>query len=144
MKRWVFAIAAAWVFLLLTLWVFEFALMTDEKRVLRRIEEMRLAAETGKLLKLGDYIAGDYHDDYGLDRRGLIGAVGSLRREYPDLELRVEKAAVKVHGDHAEADVRGRAVQRMELIERGDFRMTFRKLDKEWKLQGLHKKETQQ
>ncbi len=141
MKQWILIIVGAWAFLLLTLWVFEYALMTEEKRVLRRVEELRLAAETGKMMKLSDYIAGDYRDDYDLDKRGVLGAVSSLRREYPSLSLHVERITARVKDDRAEADVRGRAVNGMELIERGDFILGFRKVDKEWKLRRLTKKE---
>lgn len=141
MKKWILVIAGAWVFLLLTLWLFEYALMTEEKRVLRRVEELRLAAETGKMMKLSDYIASDYRDDYDMDKRGVLGAISGLRREYPDLSLHIERASVRVKEGEAEADVRGRAVNRMELIERGEFVLSFRKIDKEWKLIRLAKKE---
>jgi hypothetical protein len=141
MKKWIPVIAGAWGFLLLTLWLFEYALMTEEKRVLRRVEELRVAAETGKMMKLGDYISGDYRDDYDLDKRGVLGAVSGLRREYPDLSLHVERASARVKEGEAEADVRGRAANRMELIERGDFILSFRKMDKEWKLTRITKKE---
>ncbi|MBI5393912.1 MAG: hypothetical protein HZA91_01305 [Verrucomicrobia bacterium] len=144
MKKWILVIAGAWVFLLLTLWLFEYALMTEEKRVLRRVEELRVAAEAGKMLKLSDYISGDYRDDYDFDKRGVLGAVASLRREYSDLSLHVERIHVQVKGDEGEADVRGRATGRMELIERGEFILSFRKVDKEWKLTRLAKKEKSQ
>jgi hypothetical protein len=141
MKKWILVIAGAWVFLLLTLWLFEYALMTEEKRVVRRVEELRLAAETGKMMKLSDYIASDYRDDYDMDKRSVLGAISGLRREYSDLSLHIERASARVKEGEAEADVRGRAVNRMELIERGDFILSFRKIDKQWKLTRLAKKE---
>lgn len=140
MKKWILVIAGAWAFLLLTIWLFESVFITEEKRVLRRVEELRLAAEAGKMMKLADYIAGDYRDDYDMDKRGVLGAISGLRREYSDLALHIERASARVKGDDAEADVRGRAANRMELIERGDFTLSFHKADGEWKLTRVARK----
>jgi hypothetical protein len=140
MKKWMLIIAGAWAFLLLTIWLFESVFITEEKRVLRRVEELRMAAEAGKLMKISDYIASDYRDDYDMDRRGVLGAISGLRREYPDLALHVERASARVKGDDADADVRGRATHRMELIERGDFTLSFHKVDGDWKLTRILRK----
>jgi hypothetical protein len=141
MRKLLWAIAGAWVLLLVTLWLFEHALMTDEKRVLRRVEQMRSAAEAGRTLTLADYIANDYRDDWDLDKRGLLGAFATMRREHPDLELRVERITARVNGGKAEADVRGSATDKNEVIERGAFILKLRKVDKEWKLTGIFEKE---
>lgn len=140
MKKWILVIAGAWAFLLLTIWLFERVFITEEKRVLRRVEELRMAAEAGKMMKISDYISSDYRDDYDMDKRGVLGAIAGLRREYPDLVLHIERATARVKGDEAEADVRGRATNRMELIERGDFSLSFHRVDGDWKLTRIAKK----
>jgi len=147
MKRWLLIILSAWALFGLTWWVVERLLMTDEKRVIKQIDLMRRYIETGRLLTLQDCIAPDYRDDeWDLDRRTLIAAIATLRREYSNLDLRIERIVVRVKGDTAEADLRGTATgtrpgSLREQIESGNYLFGFQKLDKVWKLNRIAKKE---
>jgi hypothetical protein len=146
MKRWFFYIAAAWAFFALSWWVCERLLMTDEKRVLRQIESLARHVESGSLLTLDDAIAADYRDDWDNDRRTLILAVRGLRQRYRNLEIHLGRASVRVNNDDATADFRasvtGRAAGETQVEgERGEYRLTFRRVEKEWKLRGVTRKE---
>ncbi|MCX7825946.1 MAG: nuclear transport factor 2 family protein [Verrucomicrobiae bacterium] len=146
MKRWLLLILGAWALFGVTWWVFGRLLMTEEKRVIRQIDLMRRCIETGRLLTLQDCIAPDYRDDeWDLDRRSLIAAVAALRREYSNLDLRIERVFVRVKGDTAEAELRGSATgtrtgELRKEIEAGEYLFVFRKLDKVWKLSRVTKK----
>ena len=146
MKRWFFYIAAAWAFFALTWWICERLLMTDEKRVLLQIETLRQAAESGNLFVLGDAIASDYHDDRDNDKRTLLFAVRALRQRYHNLEIHVGRAVVRVTGDTATADLRARVTGRSDEDARpegesGEYRLAFRRVDKEWKLSGVTRRD---
>ena len=146
MKRWFVCIAAAWAFLALTWWVCERLLMTDEKRVLWQIEALARLAESGNLFTLSDAIASDYRDDWDNDKQTLLIAVRALRQHYRDLEIHVGRAMVRVAGDTAAAEVRasvtGRADDDSRIEgERGEYRLAFRRVEKEWKLSGVAHKE---
>ena len=147
MKRWLLYIAAAWAFFALTWWVCERLLMTDEKRVLLQIETLRQAAESGNLFVLEDAIASDYHDDRDNDKRTLLFAVRALRQQYHNLEIHVGRASVRVTGDTATADLRARVIGRADEDvrlegESGDYRLAFRRMDKEWKLTGVMRRDS--
>ncbi len=147
MKRWLYYIAAAWAFFALTWWVCERLLMTDEKRVLLQIETLRQAAESGNLFVLEDAIASDYHDDRDNDKRTLLFAVRALRQQYHNLEIHVGRAAVRVAGATATADLRARVIGRSDEDARlegesGDYRLAFRRVDKEWKLSGVTRRDS--
>lgn len=143
MKRWLLYIVAAWAFFALTWWVCERLLMTDEKRVLLQIETLRQAAESGNLFVLEDAIASDYRDDQDNDKRTLIFSVRALRQHYHNLGIHiVGRTLVRVAGDTATADLRARVTGRADDDTRieggsGDYRLTFRRVDKEWKLTGV-------
>jgi len=147
MKRWLLLILGAWALFGLTWWVVERLLVTEEKRIIKQIDLMRRCIETGRLLTLQDCVAPDYRDDeWNFDRRSLIGAIATLRREYSNLNLRIERVVVRVKGDTAEADVRGSATgtrpgELHREIERGDFLFGFQRLDKVWKLSRITRKE---
>lgn len=138
MKRWLYGIAAFWALLLLFTWLTNNVFISDEKRVLRQIEVLRAAVEQGNLLKLEDNITQDFQGDEDVDKRTVIAAVRELRRENPDWSVSVARAVVRVYGDTAEADVRGRIVSKQERIAGGHFRLGFRKVEKAWKLNSLH------
>jgi len=147
MKRWLLLILGAWALFGLTWWVVERMLMTEEKRIIRQIDLMRRCIETGRLLTLQDCIAPDYRDDErAADRGTLIRGISWLRREYSNIDLRIERIVVRVKGDTAEADLRGSATGTRpgalrEQIQGGDFLFGFQKLDKVWKLNRITKKE---
>ncbi|MFA5191128.1 MAG: hypothetical protein WC740_10390 [Verrucomicrobiia bacterium] len=146
MKRWFFYIAAAWAFFALTWWVCERLLMTDEKRVLLQIESLARLVESGNLFTLDDAIAPDYRDDWDNDRRTLLLAVRALRQHYRDPEVHLGRAIVRVNNEDATADlsahVTGRVAGDTRVEgERGEYRLTFRRLEKEWKLRGVTRKE---
>jgi hypothetical protein len=146
MKRWLLIILGAWALFGLTWWVVERVLMTEEKRIIKQIDLMRRCIETGRLLTLQDCIAPDYHDDWDQDRRTIIGGINWLRREYSNLDLRIERVVVRVKGNTAEADLRGSATGTRsgalrEQIEGGDYLFGFQKLNKVWKLSRITKKE---
>ena len=96
---------------------------------------------------LEDVIASDYHDDRDNDKRTLLFAVRALRRQYHNLEIHVGRAAVRVTGDTATADLRarvtGRSVEDAQLEgESGEYRLAFRRVDKEWKLTGVMRRDS--
>ncbi|MCX6898119.1 MAG: nuclear transport factor 2 family protein [Verrucomicrobia bacterium] len=146
MKRWLLYIAAAWAFLALTWWVCERLLMSDEKRVLLQVETLARLVESGNLFTLDDAIAADYRDDWENDKRTLMLAVRALRQRYRDLEIHLGRAIVRASGDTATADLRARVTGRADGDtqtegERGEYRLTFRRVEKEWKLSRVARKE---
>jgi hypothetical protein len=146
MKRWLLCIAAAWAFLALAWWVCGRLMMTDEARVLIRIETLARLVESGNLFALDDAIAADYRDDWDNDRSTLLLAVRALRQRYGDLEIRRGRAVVRVHGDTATADLRARVTGRASGDtqaegEHGEFQLTFRRVGQEWKLSRVARKE---
>lgn len=146
MKRWFLYIAAAWTFFALTWWVCERLLMTDEKRVVLQIESLARRVESGNLFTLDDAIAPDYRDDWDNDRRTLLLAVRALRQHYRDLEIHLGRAIVRVNHDDATANLSAHVTGRVagdirEEGERGEYRLAFRRVEKEWKLRGVTRKE---
>lgn len=146
MKRWLLYIAAAWAFLALTWWVCERLLMSDEKRVLLQVETLARLVESGNLFTLDDAIAADYRDDWDNDKRTLLLAVRALRQQYREIEIHVGRAVVRVAGDTATADFRahvtGRAADDTRTEgERGEYRLTFRRVEKAWKLSSVTRKD---
>jgi hypothetical protein len=146
MKRWLFYLAAAWTFFALTWWVCGRLLMTDEKRVLLQIETLSRLVESGNLLSLDNAIAADYRDDWGNDKRTLMLAVRALRQQYRDIEIHRSRAVVRIAGNIATADfhahVTGRAANDTRAEgERGDYRITFRRIAGDWKLSGVTRRE---
>jgi hypothetical protein len=146
MKRWLLCIAAAWAFFALTWWVCGRLLMSDEKRVLLQIETLARLVESGNLFTLDNAIARDYRDDWDNDKSTLLLAVRALRQQYRDIEIHVGRAVVRVTGDAATADFRacvtGRAADDTRIEgERGDYCLAFRRVEKEWKLSRVTRKE---
>ena len=146
MKRWLLYIAAAWAFFALTCWVCGRLLMTDEKRVLLQVAALARLAESGHLFTLDDAIAADYRDDWSNDKPTLLIAVRALRQRYRDLKIHLGRITAHVSGDIATADlparVTGRAVDDAQTeIEGGEFRLTFRRVEKDWKLSRVARKE---
>lgn len=146
MKRWLLYIAAAWAFFALTCWVCGRLLMTDEKRVLLQVAALARLVESGSLLALDEAIARDYRDDWDNDKGSLQLAVRALRQRYRDLKIHLGRVTVCVGGDTATADLRARVTGRAgdgtpTEDERGEFQLTFRRIEKEWKLSRVTHKE---
>jgi hypothetical protein len=146
MKRWLFYLAAAWTFFALTWWICGRLLMTDEKRVLLQIETLSRLVESGNLLSLDNAITAGYRDDWDNDKRTLMLAVRALRQQYRDIEIHRGRAVVRIAGDTATADFRahvtGRATNDTRIEgERGDYRLAFRHIERDWKLSGVTRKE---
>jgi SnoaL-like domain len=147
MKRWLIYLAAALAFFVLAWWISERLLMTEEKRVLLQIESLRKAAESGNLLALQEAIASDYHDDRDNDRSTLLFAVRALHQRYRDLQIRLGRAVIHVTGETATADLYARVTgfseddARLER-ESGDYRLSFRRVEKAWKLTGVARRES--
>lgn len=146
MKRWLLYLAAAWTFFVLTWWVCGRLLMTDEKRVLLQIETLSRLVESGNLLSLDNAIAADYRDDWDNDKRTLMLAVRALRQQYRDIEIHRGRAVVRIAGDAATADFRAHVIGRAANDtrtegERGDYRLTFRRIEGDWKLSGVTRRE---
>jgi hypothetical protein len=123
-------------------WLWQRVFVTDETRVKRQIVLMTGAVERSNLLRLEGAIAGDYSDEFGLDKSSLLGAVRSFRAQYDALFIHLSDLTVTVQPDHRNAQAvfvakvlakqKGGATETEVRAER--FRLFFRKTDDGWKL----------
>jgi len=140
--KWLLRIAVVGVaaFLLWRTWQWLF--VTDEMRVKRQISIMTSAVEKGDVLRLSDAVAGDYSDDWGMDKSMLIGAAHSFRAQYDAVFIHISDLTVTVEPDHQKAQAvfiakvlakaKGSLSESEVRAER--FRLYFRKTDAGWKL----------
>jgi ketosteroid isomerase-like protein len=123
-------------------WLWQRVFVTDETRIKRQIAAMTSAVEKGNLLRLDGAIAGDYTDDFGLDKSSLLTAVRSFRAQYDALFIHLSDLTVTVEPDHQKAQavfiakvlarLKGGTAETEVRAER--FRLFFRKTDDGWKL----------
>lgn len=116
--------------------------VTDEKRVKKQLAIMVSAVEKSDVLRLSDALAGDYSDDWGLDKSMLLGAVRSFRAQYDALFIHISDLTVTVEPDHQKAQAifiakvlakaKGSVTESEVRADR--FRLYFRKTDSGWKL----------
>jgi ketosteroid isomerase-like protein len=133
-------IAAIAVFVLWQVWQRVF--VTDETRVRHQISVMVSAVEKGDVLRLSDALAGDYSDDWGMDKSMLIGAVRSYRAQYDALFIHLSDLTVTVDPDHQKAQAvfiakviaKAKGNLSESEVREDRFRLYFRKNDSGWKL----------
>ena len=123
-------------------WLWQRVFVTDEARVKRQISLMTGAVEQGNLLRLEGALAGDYNDEFGLDKSSLLGAVRSFRAQYDAVFIHLADLTVTVEPNHQKAQAvfiakvlakqKGGAGETEVHTER--FRLFFRKSDDGWKL----------
>lgn len=123
-------------------WLWQRVFVTDETRVKRQIALMTGAVEKSNLLRLEGAIAGDYSDEFGLDKSSLLGAVRSFRAQYDALFIHLSDLTVTVEPDHQKAQAifiakvlakqKGGTTETEVRAER--FQLFFRKTDDGWKL----------
>ena len=123
-------------------WAWQKLTVTDEQRIRRTVGAMQRAVEKMNFLSLDSYIAGDYHDDRGLDKSSLLAAVRVTRLQYSTFLVFLSDTTVTVDPDRQNATVvfiakvlatpRDGGAESELFTER--FRLTFRKLDNAWKL----------
>ena len=137
---WRIVVVAIVAFMLWRVWQRVF--VTDETRIKHQISVMVSAAEKGDVLRLSDALAGDYSDDWGMDKPTLIGAVRSFRAQYDALFIHISDLTMTIDPDHQKAQAvfiaKVLAKTKGSLSEsevRADrFRLYFRKTDGGWKL----------
>lgn len=123
-------------------WLWQRVFVSDETRIQRLIAGMESAVEQGNLLRLEGAIAGDYSDDFGLDKSSLLAVVRSFRQQYDALFIHVADLSVTVEPDGQRAQAvfiakvlakaRGATTETEVRAER--LRLFFRKTDDGWKL----------
>ena len=105
--KWLLRIVVAAIAAFVLWQVWQRVFVTDETRVRREISAMVSATEKGDVLRLSDALAGDYSDDWGMDKSMLIGAVhgyrGLVRELIAELkrELKVRHLPVVATGGYA-------------------------------------------
>jgi ketosteroid isomerase-like protein len=130
-------------------WLWQRVFVTDETRVKRQIAAMESAVEAGNLLNLEGAIAGDYSDDFGLDKSSLLGAVRSFRQQYDALFIHIQDMTVTIEPDHQKAQAlfiakvlakaKGETAETEVRAER--LRLFFHKTNDGWKLTRLESPE---
>lgn len=140
--KWIMRILLAVALAGMVWWLWQRAFVTDETRVKRQIALMTSAVEKGNLLRLEGAIAGDYGDEFGLDKSSLLGAVRSFRTQYDALFIHISDLTVIVEPDHQRAQAvfiakalaqqKGSTAETEVRVER--LRLFFRKSDDGWKL----------
>jgi hypothetical protein len=140
--KWVFYIFAvaglAWV----GWWTWQRVFTTDEMRVQRLLDTMVLAVEHGSLIKMEDCLAGDYSDDFGLDKSGVIGALRSFRSRYDAVFVELSDQTITIDPDGQTAlvvllgkiRVRPKGELADTVWQQDHFRLHFRKTNGGWKL----------
>lgn len=140
--KWLLRIVAA-VIVALVLWrAWQWLFVTDEMRVKRQLSIMTSAVERGDVIKLSDALAGDYSDDWGLNKTTLLGGVRSYRAQYDALFIHISDLTVTMDPDHQKAQavfiakILAKAKSSLSESEvRADrFRLYFRNTDSGWKL----------
>jgi ketosteroid isomerase-like protein len=63
--------------------------VSEETRIRRAIAKMEQAIEDNQIVALADLIAGNYHDEHGLDKASLLAAVRSVRMQYAALLIHI-------------------------------------------------------
>ena len=125
------------------LWqVWQRVFVTDETRLRRQISIMVSATEKGDVLRLSDALAGDYGDDWGLDKSMLVGAVRSFRSQYDALFIHLSDLTVTIDPDHQKAQAifvakiiaKAKGSLSESEVRADRFRLYFRKSDSGWKL----------
>jgi ketosteroid isomerase-like protein len=140
--KWLLRIAVVAIVAFLFWRTWQWLFVTDEMRVKRQISIMTSAVEKGDALRLSDAVAGDYSDDWGMDKSTLIGATHSFRAQYDAVFIHISDLTVTVDPDHQKAQAvliakiiakaKGSLSESEVRAER--FRLYFRKTDAGWKL----------
>jgi ketosteroid isomerase-like protein len=140
--KWIARILLAAALVGFVWWLWQRVFVTDEMRIKRQIALMTSAVEQGNLLRLEGAIAGDYSDDFGLDKSSLLAAARSFRAQYDALFIHISDLTVTVEPDRQKgqavfiakvlAKQKGAAAETEVRAER--FRLFFRKSDDGWKL----------
>ena len=140
--KWLLRIAVVVVAVFVLWQVGQRVFVTDETRVRRQISTMVSATEKGDVLRLSDALAGDYSDDWGMDKSMLIGAVHSYRAQYDALFIHLSDLTVTIEPDHQRAQAvfiakviaKAKANLTESEVRADRFRLYFRKNDSGWKL----------
>jgi hypothetical protein len=140
--KWLLRIVAAGIVVVLAWQIWERVFVTDEKRIKKQLALMVSAVEKGDVLRLSDALAGDYSDDWALDKSMLLGAVRSFRAQYDALFIHISDLTITIDPGHQKAQaifvakVLAKAKGSVSESEvRADrFRLYFRKADAGWKL----------
>ena len=119
-------------------WLF----VTDEMRIKRQVSIMTSAVEHGDVVRLSDAIAGDYSDDWGLDKSMLLGGVRSFRAQYDAVFIHISDLTVTIDPDKQKAQAvfiakilaKAKGSLSESEIREDRFRLYFRKTDDGWKL----------
>ena len=126
-------------------WLWQRVFVTDEQRVQRQLSALAHAVEIGGWLKLEDGIAPDYSDDFGFDKATVIGAVRSFRAQYDALMIFITSLKIEIAPDHQTAQAnfiakvlaKAPGTIRESEIRADRYRIYFRKIDGEWKMNRL-------
>jgi hypothetical protein len=137
---WRIVVATIVVFALWQIWQRVF--VTEEQRVKKQLAVMVRAVEKGDLLRLSDALAGDYSDDWGLNKSTLLGAARAFRGQYDALFIHISDLTVTVAPDHQTAQAvfiakilaKAKGSVSESEVRADRFRLHFRETDNGWKL----------
>ena len=140
--KWLLRIVAVGIVVFVAWQIWQRVFVTDEKRIKKQISIMANAVEKGDALRLSDALAGDYGDDWGLDKSMLLGAVRSFRAQYDALFIHISDLTVTVDPDHQKAQAiliakvlaKAKGAVAESEVRADRFRLYFRKADSGWKL----------
>ena len=114
-------------------------LVSEKRRVQRRLAAMEKAVEKGDLWRLHDAVAPDYSDERGLDRGSLLAAVRLYRSQHgaPLIHISELNIWVEPTGKRAEAKFIATVISKAESgtrINGERFHLHFRKEKGSWLL----------
>ncbi len=140
--KWVMRIILVVAAISTLIWVYRKVVISEQTRIERQILAMKRAVETGQILKLNNAIATGYSDDRGFDKRTVLGFIGSVRRQYDVILIRISNQDIELAPDRLSAKVRLKAqvlsVSVGSLAETDlytdRFELEFRKMRGDWLL----------
>jgi hypothetical protein len=133
----IIAIASA-----LTVWAIRQFVVSDTDRIQQQLAKMKRAIEFGQIRSLSDYIAADYTDNLGFDKRTVLAFIHTMRRQYDAVLIHISDMDMTVAPDRTTARVNLRVhalsanVHQVTQAEICDdrYRLDFRRDGRTWKL----------
>jgi hypothetical protein len=139
---WIKRILIAAIVIPTLVWVGRQMFTSDADRLRKQITQMEHAVELGKILTLNDYIAADYTDNLGFDKRTVLAYILSLRQQHDAVLINISDMDFFVASDRATARVNLRAKvvsfntkQLLQPEASSDrYQLDFRRDGRSWKL----------
>jgi hypothetical protein len=124
------------------IWAVRQIFVSDAERLRQQIVKMQRAVELGQILTLNNYIAADYTDNLGFDKRSILGYIHSLRQQHDAVLIYLSDLDILVATDRATARANLRAqvvsVNTKQLLQpeasNDHYQLDFRRDGKTWKL----------